>query len=182
MEAYGKAIEKAAMFHGELKLYAHPETYGFYGTDNDEFKSFGHVSWEYKGNKFQDGLMHGEYADQSSRELIKTAKKSPGANPDAAAYVLLPRNPKKDTLDKQVVRFDLSDKRNMPGDGTVPTCSGEMLKKLSSSPDGKPTLKEVFGIPGYDHQKAFNDEHVYRATIYCIIRIVHKAAPALPFC
>ena len=73
--------------------------------------------------------------------------------------------------EKLVVPFWLSEKTNTLGDGTVPGCSGEMLKKLT------PPLQEVFGIPGYDHQAAFDDTYAYRATIYCIARIIQKAAP-----
>jgi hypothetical protein len=69
----------------------------------------------------------------------------------------------------RAIQFVQTSERNMNGDGTVPACSGEMLTKLT------PSLKEVFAISGYGHQGAFDDTHVFRATIYSIARIVQKA-------
>jgi hypothetical protein len=181
VEAYRNAIIMAKKFHDNLRLYAHPETYGYYGTDNSKYRSFGHVSWlcwqggkhgapKPKTNFIVRGLQEA-MSERTRREHFKTAQQYAGISKSGWGYAI-------DGLGKRdvfgalpVIPFWLSEERNMPGDGTVPTCSGEMLNKLT------PPLQEVFGIPGYDHQGSFDDAIAYRATIYCIARIIQKAAP-----
>ena len=183
--AYDNAIEKAAKFHDTLKLFAHPETYGFYGTDSEKYRSFESVSW----------LLNPGYnvphtarpisklnADKASWKFFNDAKGSmevtekysgcafvPVPDPDKPARSTTVNNRTfYDSKDISIC-FKITDSRDTLGDGTVPACSGEMLYKLQPPP------KEVIGFPGYDHQSAYDDKNVYRATIYFIARIVQKA-------
>ena len=198
--AYRKAMTKAKEFHDKLKLYAHPETYGFYGTDNDKYRSFGHVSWlcgpNGKSGSHELGSLGSDksiYAKHLRQYLSDPANRSRLKDrPRYSREQLSQNDPNRNVTDSGwgyaaeawsgesfgyarlkpgFIPFWLSEERNTPGDGTVPECSGEMLKKLT------PPLKEVFGIPGYGHQGAFDDEIAYRATIYSITRIVQKAEP-----
>ncbi|MDR2093316.1 MAG: alpha/beta fold hydrolase, partial [Azoarcus sp.] len=171
VEAYKTAIGMAEDFHDRLGLHAHPETYGFYGSDDKEYRSFGHVSWLNVSRKSHapGGVMNAEYNTPERRKVFATQKGSHHQNGEAVVNV-------PDTISRPEnrwapIHFRLSEERNQAGDGTVPICSGEMLRKLT------PPLQEVLGIPGYDHQAAFNNQYAYRATIYFIARIVQKAAP-----
>jgi pimeloyl-ACP methyl ester carboxylesterase len=203
---YKNAVALAKEFHDKLKLYAHPETYGIYGTDNNKYRSFGHVSW-LCATSGEPILMSGDYqflyfvpkdylkklfSDQKKRDRIKElpkyshvsgkhsrgvgAGKITGLDFSGWGYAADEWGNNVRILDSfqwrevpRAIQFVLTSERNMNGDGTVPACSGEMLKKLT------PPLKEVFAIPGYGHQGAFDDDFVFRATIYSIARIVQKA-------
>ncbi|MDR2093313.1 MAG: hypothetical protein LBP58_08390, partial [Azoarcus sp.] len=184
-KAYGKAIEKAAMFHDRLGLYAHPETYGYYGTAEEN--SFGYVGWTCPAgvDSYTDCYEDEACTRPLRRDYFKTA---PGKGQQSGkAHVPVYRKAAaavytEDSLlrarelagGERLVSFRLPNTRNQAGDGTVAKDSGEYLEKLT------PQLKEVLGIPGFEHQSAFDDLHAYRATIYFIARIVQKAAPPLP--
>ena len=116
--------------------------------------------------------MKERFSDKVNLRSLKDAKKYPGVGVSGWGYAVDEEGPVDPLFNtKLAVPFWVSDKANTPGDGTVPACSGEMLQKLT------PPLKEVFGIPGYDHQAAFDDKYAYRATIYCIARIIQNATP-----
>jgi pimeloyl-ACP methyl ester carboxylesterase len=173
-QAYKIAIGVAEGFHDRLKLYAHPETYGFYGTDNGKYRSFGHVSWlnTSKITWEPGGIMNAEYNTPESRKIFETKGGSTyHLNGEASVTVRNTTTPKRAY---EHVIFRLIEQPNVTGDGTVPAYSGEMLKKLT------PALKEVLGIPGYEHQSAFDDTYAYQASIYFITRIIQKAAPPPP--
>ena len=171
VKAYKKAMALAKDFHGNLKLYAHPETYGFYGTDDKKFRSFGHVSWlnASKSSYAPGGVMNAEYNTAERRKVFESMGR--GYHQSGEATVLVEDHISSPETPYETITFRLTEQCNVPGDGTVPSCSGEILQKLT------PPLKEVFGIPGYDHQSAFDNKYAYRATIYCIARIIQKAAP-----
>jgi pimeloyl-ACP methyl ester carboxylesterase len=185
-KAYGKAIEKAAMFHDKLGLYAHPETYGYYGIEEES--SFGHVAWTCPAGveSYMDCYEDEACTRPLQRDYFKTA---PGRGQQSgkahvpvyrkastAAYTAEESILHAKTLagGEQRVSFKLPNTRNQAGDGTVPKDSGSFLEDL------KPPLKEILGIPGFDHQAAFDNLHAYRATVYFIARIVQNAAPAKP--
>jgi pimeloyl-ACP methyl ester carboxylesterase len=168
-EEYIKAINKARAFHDKLGLYAHPETYGFYGIDDKKFRSFGHVEW-YIHEVFSPDYI-------KNAEAVKNAK----AIKYGSGEVTLPLDYQEDSLwllhhDKSErktltmnFKASLSNARNQRGDGTVPEDSGKVLESLAH--------KESFALPGFGHQDAFKDAYALQATLYCIARIVQKAPP-----
>jgi hypothetical protein len=169
-EEYMDAVGKAKAFHDKLGLYAHPETYGFYGIDDEKYRSFGHVKWYIKE------VDSPRYVQNV--QAVKDAK----AVKYASGEVSIPLQYEEDSLQVRhgngrktplVTNFKaiLESARNQRGDGTVPEDSSKVLEKLAPIP------KEVFAFPGFDHQGAFKDEHAILASFYFIGRIVQKAPP-----
>jgi len=174
-KAYTYAMKLARDFHDRLKLYAHPETYGFYGTDNGEYRSFRSVSWlletakDSRFNSLSDDVLYGRYADKTACKAVMDAKASRNVEGVSSNYTLVLVPDKANPNKKDEVPFRITEHKDARGDGTVPDGSGEMLNKLEPPP------KEVIGFPGYDHQAAYDDENVFLATVYFIARIVQKA-------
>ena len=170
-EEYRKAIKAARDFHDKLGLYAHPETYGFYGIDDEKYRSFGHVEW------YIQKVDSPRYIQNA--EAVKNAK----AIKYASGEVTLSLQREEDSLSRlhgggqekppQPKDFNavLRNTRNQRGDGTVPEDSARVLEGLSPAP------REVLAYPGFDHQNAFKDPYAVLASIYFIARIVQKAPP-----
>jgi pimeloyl-ACP methyl ester carboxylesterase len=156
------AIDMAKKFHDALGLYAHPNTYGFYGVDNDDYRIYGSVTWEFNYN-------NGLPADIMSRldlghSMLGHATVPVGDKPppdrQPSSYVL------------RSVAVLLNDK-DQAGDGTVPADSGKVLERLQPAP------REVFRIAGADHQGIYNNKYAIHATVYSIARIVLEKAGAV---
>jgi hypothetical protein len=169
-EEYREAIKAARDFHDKLGLYAHPETYGFYGIDDKKYRSFGHVEWYIKGVDAPRFIRNAE--------AVKNAKAVKYASGEVTLSLQREDDPLLHLHDKEkkaplVENFKavLNNARNQRGDGTVPEDSAKVLKGLAPEP------KEVLAYPGFEHQDAFNDPYALLASIYFIARIVQKAPP-----
>ncbi|MCL2591688.1 MAG: hypothetical protein FWD67_12695 [Betaproteobacteria bacterium] len=187
LDEYKNAVDIAKTFHDKLGLYAHRETYGFYGVDNDKYRAYGHVEWSNLADDSHGMLYRPDPKIGIPKDLMERKVKKTGYPVDVYSvntryvYVSLPSDTKDDLLapknlkpgevyEKQVCFYLLSD-RNQAGDGTVPADSGKMLKHLQPAP------KMVFAMSGFDHQGAYNDPYTYQATVYFIARIIQKASP-----
>ncbi|MCL1860396.1 MAG: alpha/beta hydrolase [Proteobacteria bacterium] len=159
-EEYKKAIGIAEDFHDTLGLYAHPETYGFYGIDNKDYRSYGHVVWssQFYNSRPSDDLMAKKFYSTTSLGSVDIpVQERPPYAPVCENFKLL--------LD-----------RNQEGDGTVPLDSGAMLRRLQNIKG----QDRVFGIEGFDHQGAYNSEFSRQATVYFLTRIARNAPPLSP--
>jgi len=180
-EEYQKAIGKAEDFHDKLGLYAHPETYGFYGNDNDKYQSFGKAIWHIKGG---GTIFSGNVISRHHVKDVEAVK-----NAEAIKYgtgeVTILLYYKNEALKNAFASKQIDDKphefkavlkrmRNQAGDGTVPVDSGKVLERL------EPTPTETFAFPSFDHQGTYNNEYAQQAAIYFIARIVQKAPPPTP--
>lgn len=157
LKSYKDALDKARGFHDTLDLYAHPETYGYYGIDEKKYPTFGQVSWQ-TGKLPNDDVLPLLLNRDRSRTL--TGKSS------VPLYEREQESPE--------VKLKLSNVRNQAGDGTVPLNSANVLDRL------QPTPKAVFRIAGFDHQMSYENRYAVQATIYSIARLVQLAAPAKP--
>ncbi|MDR3086337.1 MAG: alpha/beta hydrolase [Azoarcus sp.] len=170
---YKKAIGFAQAFHDKLKLYAHPETYGFYGIDDDKYRSFGYVEWTI--NVESPSFIRNVEAVKNAKGIeYKSAKVTVPLQYQERPLHLLHNPPREKPLIANCTAT-LSNARNQRGDGTVPEDSGKVLERLGEKPP-----VEVFTIPGFGHQDAFNAESGSLAGIYFIARIVQKAPPPTP--
>lgn len=164
LKIYQSVVQEAKRFHSTLKKYAHPMTYGFYGNDDDKYRTFGHVTWEIpelKGCALRPEQLAYVQATEFSSGAVKLSVPFYDTN-DRSVYV--------GTVAK-TVEAKLSNKRNQSGDGTVSLHSGAWLEKLEPKP------QEVFTFPGFDHQGAYNYRYAAELTIYFIARITQKAKP-----
>ena len=62
--------------------------------------------------------------------------------------------------------FKLKD-RDGPGDGTVPTPSGEAARRLEG-------IRDVFGLAGFDHQFSYNNEIAQHTVLYAVGKLVQQ--------
>ncbi|MCL2591691.1 MAG: alpha/beta hydrolase [Betaproteobacteria bacterium] len=161
IKEYKDAIDTARVFHDKLGLYAHPETYGFYGIDNRSYRSFGHVEWRgtfgSAENPPEDLITRKGYANYKYGRVEIAEKEQPPYKPVVRVLTLAPD-------------------RNQAGDGTVPQASGEVLRRLQNIAG----QDRVFGIEGFSHQGAYDNVFARRAAIYFLIRIVRNAPPPSP--
>ncbi|PTU66043.1 hypothetical protein DB032_14485 [Chromobacterium sp. Panama] len=155
-QVYETSLSKAELFHDTVGLYAHPQTYGYYGADEKKYRAFGQVSWETESLPDDDAL---------PLLLNKDSGRSLTGKSTVSLYQQ-EGSPK--------VKLKLRNERNQAGDGTVPLDSGAVLAKL------QPTPQAVFEMRGFDHQKSYGDKFTIRATIYGIARLIQLAEPAKP--
>lgn len=154
LEAHRNALDKSRDFHNVLGLYAHPQTYGYYGIDEKKFRTFGHIHWQASGRIPGDDVMPLIYQKDSQRTM--TGKSTVPLYQDE---------------DSPKVKFKLSNERDQGGDGTVPLDSGKVLAQL------QPTPKAVFSMSGFDHQMSYKNKYAIQATVYGIAKIVQQAPP-----
>jgi hypothetical protein len=159
------AINTAKEFHKTIGTYIHPQTYGFYGTDSDNHKAFGHVTW----HAYWDGDLPADL--MSRKDVGRTLKGKSWVPADADTAQVIPVGDEIRWYENQTptIQFKLLNEKDQAGDGTVPLDSGYFLKRLNP--------KMALGIAGYDHQKAYDYDYAYDAAIYGIIRIVQEAKP-----
>jgi pimeloyl-ACP methyl ester carboxylesterase len=163
IEAYRKTLKRVQKFHAELKLKAHPQTYGFYGVDKDAYPAFGHVAWEVS----HDGEIPPDLMRRKDRERSLKGH---------AFVPLAKENPPEDkpTVYTIAKTFELLNGRDQAGDGTVPADSGCALERLQPPP------REVFRLKGMDHQHCFDHKPAVQALVYSIARIIQNAPPPTP--
>jgi hypothetical protein len=162
VEMYSNAITTAMRFHDALKLYCHPVTYAYFGSDDKQI-AFSNVSWVTRA------VVPSEAAGNIPT-LTSTSSTKLGSTTL--------------TIGSQTVTFSLanrdkpeSDSDPSSGDGTVPGPSGALISEGS----GKMT---VFRMKGFDHQHSYGDHVVQGNVLYCISKIVQGAqmVEELPDC
>lgn len=145
-EYFIRQLEKAQSFHNTVDLTCHPCTYAYYGDDPGQH-SLGKVVW-----RTVDSIS--ALTDEAVLSAPRTRFKLTGRTDIA--------------IDGRPIRFTLDGKRD-PGDGTVPTESGEAARQL----DG---ILDVFGLQGFDHQFSYRDEIAQHTTLYAVAKLVQKIA------
>lgn len=145
-EAIFAAIDTAEKFHRSLGDYYHPNTYAFYGDDQQK-RSYGQVRWVAR--------------QQAGSATVVTA-----ANVNAAHFLnhtaLGQRRVRLEGKTDLLFELDQQDAR---GDGTVPHQSG-------AGPSGK--VKQVFATHGFDHQGSYNHPDMLMLTLRLIVKIVQE--------
>lgn len=145
-KAVRAAIASAETFHRELESYYHPNTYVFYGDDQNKL-SYGQVRW-----------------------IAPQGAGSPGAltpgNLAAAKFLGYTKSGHRRILVEKRAELHFSaDAQDARGDGTVPYQSG-------GSPAGK--VKQLFATRGYEHQESYKDEDMLMLTLRLIVKIVQE--------
>lgn len=145
-KAIKEAIGTAEAFHRSLGDYYHPNTYAFFG-DDQEKRSYGQVRW---------------VASQQAGSAIAV---TPG-NISAAHFVSHSATGQRRVRveGKTDMLFEL-EHQDARGDGTVPHQSG-------TGPNGK--VKQVFATRGYDHQGSYNNPEMLMLTLRLIVKIVQE--------
>jgi pimeloyl-ACP methyl ester carboxylesterase len=157
LQEHRNALDRANDFHNTLGLYAHPQTYGYYGIDEKKYRTFGHIHWQTSGDIPNDDVLPLIYQQDNQRSL--TGKSTVPLYGEAGS---------------PEVKFKLGNDRDQGGDGTVPQDSAKVLAQLQPAP------KVVFRIAGFDHQMSYKDPYAIQATVYGIAKLVQLAAPATP--
>ena len=147
-----KAIDQAEKFHTKLlDSYYHPNTYAYYGADNEQI-SFGKFCWITADQSAKsDGM---KQILPSARPLTHTF--SGGRN------IELPRN---GILSSSSLYFFPSE-QDTAGDGTVSQYSG-------AGPQGK--VRRLFRTHGYDHQGSYKNGPMLALTKHLIVKITQEA-------
>lgn len=140
------AIATAEGFHRGLGDYYHPNSYVFYGDDQDEL-SYGQVRWV-------------------ARQATGAASALTASNISAAKFIgQTPGGQRRVLVDgKTELHFD-PEPQDVRGDGTVPRASG-------AGPVGK--VKQVFATRGYNHQESYKSNDMLMLTLHLIVKIVQE--------
>jgi pimeloyl-ACP methyl ester carboxylesterase len=143
---YLKNLDKARDFHELINKTQthHRNTFVHYGTDAEDFRAFGTVTWQFSGSGQLQGnpLESTKFADDPSGGVTLQDVIS------ASAY-----RP----------RFKLSDRRDEAGDGTVPIRSAKALNE---------SVELVAEHTGYDHQGSYGSGQVQELTAYGVVRLI----------
>lgn len=140
------AIATAEKFHRALGDYYHPNTYAFYGDDQDKL-SYGEVRWTARQGAGSPGALTpsnvavGKFLGhtvQGQRRVMVEGKTELHFSPEP---------------------------QDARGDGTVPFQSGAGVT-------GK--VKQVFATRGYDHQYSYNNDDMLLLTLRLIVKIVQE--------
>lgn len=145
-DAITAAIDTAEKFHRTLGDYYHPNTYAFYGDDQQK-RSYGQVRWVAR--------------HQAGSATVVTA-----ANVDAARFLgHTPLGQRRVRLEGKADLLFALEEQDARGDGTVPYQSGQ-------GPSGK--VKQVFATRGYDHQGSYKHPDMLMLTLRLIVKIVQE--------
>jgi hypothetical protein len=144
VKAITAAINTAEVFHRSLGDYYHPNTYAFYGDDQNR-RSYGQVRW---------------LARQQAGSAIAVTP----ANVGAARFLRHnSTGQRRVQLDGKTELFFELEAQDARGDGTVPHQSG-------AGPSGK--VKQVFATRGFDHQGSYKHPEMLMLTLRLIVKIV----------
>lgn len=151
--AIEKAVCQAEHFHMEfLNTYYHPNTYAYYGADEDEM-SFGIFRWVTDN---QNAL------GKEVGPLIPLGRSGAGFWPGGGRAIRFPAH----TVAKNEGLLFGPGVQDAPGDGTVSQQSG-------AGPRGQ--IKRIFRTTGYDHQGSYKDEAMLMLTHHLIVKIAQVA-------
>lgn len=140
------AVGIAESFHRALGDYYHPNTYAFYGDDQDEL-AYGQVRWV-------------------ARQAAGSASALTTGNLTAAKFLSQTSSGQRRVLVDGKTELDFwPEPQDTRGDGTVPRASGAGVT-------GK--AKQVFPTRGYDHQGSYNNDNMLMLTLRLIVKIVQE--------
>lgn len=151
--AIEKAVGQAEHFHMKfLNTYYHPNTYAYYGADEDEM-SFGVFRWV-TDNQYALGKDVGPIIPlgQTGADLWQGGERA----------IRFPAY----TVAKNEGLLFGPGVQDAPGDGTVSQQSG-------AGPRGK--INRIFRTTGYNHQGSYKDEAMLKLTHHLIVKIVQVA-------
>jgi pimeloyl-ACP methyl ester carboxylesterase len=140
-DGFLRNLKTAEIFHDNLGLACHPNTYAYYGDDAAQH-SFHEVIWR----TVQDITPFND-ADILSAERTKAS--------------LLGATAAK--IKGQDIHFTL-DNKYQAGDGTVPTPSGAGAAKLEG-------VKQVFKLEGFEHGSSYKNQTAVDTVLYSIAKI-----------
>ncbi|SFD66301.1 PGAP1-like alpha/beta domain-containing protein [Massilia yuzhufengensis] len=140
------AIDTAERFHRTLGDYYHPNTYVFYGDDQNK-RSYGQMRW---------------LARQWGGSPIALTT----SNIAAGELVGRPSGWNRRVLVEGRVELQFEpEPQDTRGDGTVPKQSG-------AGPSGR--VKQIFATQGFDHQGSYNNDDMLMLTLRLIVKIVQE--------
>ena len=152
-DKYLKRLDLVETFHDKLGDYYHDVTHAHYGADEDH-KAWTNFTWRgVWGGDARGGASAELVEDKANGEIVVT-------NP---SYVQQPHifcSSKPATTSYVISAPDL------PGDGTVPECSGA---------DSASKAKFSAKMTGYDHQASYSNKAVQDVTTYSVARIAKEA-------
>lgn len=138
-------LRTAEKFHKRLELTCHPNTYAYYGDDQSQ-RSYHRVVWRTFTNQLQG------FSDQDILGGQRTAAELTGRT--------------RVEIHGRPIGFAL-DGKDGPGDGTVPTPSGQAVGKLAG-------IRDVYRLQGFDHQMSYKDEIAQHTVLYSIAKIAQS--------
>ena len=144
--AVKSAIATAENFHRALGDYYHPNTYAFYGDDQDE-QSYSQVRWTARQEAGSPGAL--TPGNVTSAQLL-------GHTFDGQRRVLVEG--------KTELHF-APEGQDARGDGTVPFQSGAGVASK---------VKQAFATRGYDHQEAYKNDDMLLLTLHLIVKLVQE--------
>jgi pimeloyl-ACP methyl ester carboxylesterase len=145
-DAITAAIDTAEQFHRSLGDYYHPNTYAFYGDDQQK-RAYGQVRW---------------VAWQQAGAATAVTAANVGAASFLSHTTLGQRRVRLEGKSDLVFSLEQQDAR---GDGTVPQQSG-------TGPHGK--VRQVFATRGYDHQGSYKHPDMLMLTLRLVVKIVQE--------
>lgn len=140
------AIAAAEQFHRSLGTYYHPNSYAYYGDDQNEL-SFGQVTWV-------------------ARQGAGSACALTASNLSTAKFLSHTPSGQRRVLveGKAELHFD-PEPQDARGDGTVPRPSGAGVAGH---------VKQVFPSQGYDHQESYKNDDMLKLTLRLIVKIAQE--------
>lgn len=142
---FKSGLNKARAFHDTIKLTCHPNTYAYYGDDQSQ-RSFHKVVWRAFTNQLH-GLGEEEILGAKRTEAELTGRTRVAINGRHIAFSL--------------------DGKDGPGDGTVPTPSGQAVAKLEG-------IKDVYRLDGFDHQMSYKNNIAQHTVLYAIGKLAQQ--------
>lgn len=169
---YEENIGEARDFHDALRGSYHPNTYVYYGAD-DDVASFETVTWSMRqGLPPDSGLPP---SAQAVRDMDAAGVRDSGSNPlyvggrlevVTGAGLGVPAT-------YQSSYWELvAERQDGGGDGTVPTSSGGSPMRHASQPA---SIRQQFRLVGFKHEPSYNDEGARLVTLHCIQKIAAEA-------
>ena len=132
-------LKAAKKFHETIGLSCHPNTYAYYGDDPGQ-ACFNKVTWHTTG----------DIAELSDDQVL---------NAPRGKFKLTGRT--EAVINEKTYTFRISNHKDGPGDGTVPTPSGTAAKRLES-------VKDVYSLDGFDHQFSYRNDIAVHTVLHAI--------------
>ena len=144
--AYAINLAEVGTFHQNLGVLYHDQTYVHYGASTGKYSTWGDLVWQCPtGTSINPGALQNAGPDDGSNPVTVLGIKFEIVDPQSVGYA-------------------------QPGDGTVPACSGE-----APNLQGGSSVKQSFRMQGFEHQDAYNNELVRKATLWGIGKLLEQA-------